>query len=66
MAKANARPVRRRRDFTPRKGTCTKCHAKKVQVIKVRGVQLCLDTCIGKKTIETPMPGILQEMAPQS
>lgn len=66
MAKANARPVKRRKDFTPRIGTCTKCRTKKTQVIKVRGVQLCVGACIGKKTEETPMPAILQEMFPQS
>jgi hypothetical protein len=44
MAKANKRPVRRRRDTKQFVGTCSNCRKKK-EVVKVKNNQVC-DSCL--------------------
>jgi hypothetical protein len=46
MAKANKRPVSRRRDTRSFIGTCSNCRAKRIEVTKVKNAQVCMAKCL--------------------
>jgi hypothetical protein len=52
--KANVRPAKQRSDTRWFKGTCSKCHAKKTQVTKVKHCQIC-DECLGNASLLEPV-----------
>jgi hypothetical protein len=46
MAKANKRPIKRRKDTRNFEGTCSNCGTKKVEVTKVNSAQVCINKCL--------------------
>jgi hypothetical protein len=56
MAKirANVPPDRSKPKVKPFSGTCSNCGAKKTEVIKVKGAQVCTTTCLGGVTYTEP------------
>ena len=59
--KANVKPVKRKIKVTPFTGTCSNCGAKKTEVIKVKGTQVCTATCLGGVTYTEP--GVEQQLS---
>jgi hypothetical protein len=45
--KANKRPAKNKPRTVVLTGTCSNCRTKKVEVVKVKGAQVCIEKCFG-------------------